>query len=138
MYLYRKQPYPPSTHVEQQIYGGFFAKPDEQLMNDFHEAEWPKRPAIVEKFQDQRLKKIGLQLIHFERPDLLNDDTRHELDLILARRLMGVGDNIPWPGEVAACLGPTGQPCTTGDSRTVKINKITTGFVIQTKDQSHT
>jgi len=37
-----------------------------------------------------------LQLIHFERPDLLNDDTRHELDLILARRLMGVGDNIPW------------------------------------------
>jgi exodeoxyribonuclease I len=92
----RKGPYPPSPHVEQQIYGGFFGKPDEQLMSDFHEMEWAKRPAIVEKFQDPRLKKIGWQLIHFERPDLLNDVTRHELDLVVVRRLMGVGENIPW------------------------------------------
>jgi exodeoxyribonuclease-1 len=91
-----KEPYPPSPYVEEQIYDRFTEKPDEKLMNEFHATDWPKRLAIVEKFQDLRLKKIGRQLIHSERPDLLDAVTRHELDLILAKKVMGVGDDIRW------------------------------------------
>ena len=35
-----KKDYPPSPHVEKQIYDGFFERSDEELMDTFHEAEW--------------------------------------------------------------------------------------------------
>jgi exodeoxyribonuclease-1 len=92
----KNEPYPASPYVEQQIYNGFIQKEDERLMNDFHEAEWHNRPAIVEKFKDPRLKEIGRKLIHIERPDLLDEGTRRELDLMLFRRIMGVGEKVPW------------------------------------------
>jgi exodeoxyribonuclease I len=92
----QKEKYPPSPHVEKQIYDGFIAEPDEKLMAQFHDTEWPKRVAIVEKFQDSRLKVIGRQLIYLERPDLLDEVTRREHDLAAARRLLGQGEEISW------------------------------------------
>jgi len=92
----QKEEYPPSPHIEKQIYDGFFEKPDENLMNEFHEAEWPKRYAIVEKFKDPRLKAIGRQLIHLERPDLLDKAICREYDLATAKRLLGQGEDISW------------------------------------------
>ena len=62
----------------------------------FHAAEWPKRYAIVEKFQDPRLKTIGMQLIHLERPDLLDKAIRREHHLAAAKRLLGQGEEISW------------------------------------------
>jgi exodeoxyribonuclease I len=91
-----KESYPKSLYVEQQIYDRFVEKPDEKLMANFHEADWVKRPAIVEKFNDPRLKTIGWQLIHVERPDLLDDKTRRELDMTRAKRVMGMVENPPW------------------------------------------
>ncbi len=91
-----KKGYPPSPHVERQIYDGFFEKPDERLMDAFHEAEWPQRNAIVDKFRDSRLRTIGRRLIHLERPDLLDEAIRREHDLVAAKRLLGQGTDIPW------------------------------------------
>ena len=62
--------YPPSIHVETQIYDGFIEKPDEKLMDAFHDAAWSERYSIVEKFKDSRLRRIGRQLIYLERPEL--------------------------------------------------------------------
>ncbi len=91
-----KEAYPTSSHVEKQIYDGFFEKPDEILMDAFHEADWPKRHAIVEKFQDTRLRTIGRQLIHLERPDLLDEATCREHHSAAAKRLLGQGDDVSW------------------------------------------
>jgi exodeoxyribonuclease-1 len=88
--------YPPSPHVEKQIYDGFFDEPDGKLMDAFHEAEWPDRRAIVGKFQDPRLRTIGTRLIHAERPDLLDKATRREFDLATSNRLLGRGEDTPW------------------------------------------
>lgn len=88
--------YPSSPHVERQIYDGFFEKSDEKLMEAFHEAEWSARYAIVEQFQDPRLKTIGRQLIHLERPDLLERTVCLEYDSATARRLLGHGEDISW------------------------------------------
>ncbi|HXN51411.1 MAG TPA: exonuclease domain-containing protein [Candidatus Acidoferrum sp.] len=91
-----KEEYPTSPHVEKQIYDGFVGEPDEKLMDAFHEAEWPKRKAIVETFQDPRLRTIGRQLIHLERPDLLDKATRREHHMAAANRLLGQGEDISW------------------------------------------
>ncbi|HWZ95139.1 MAG TPA: exonuclease domain-containing protein [Opitutaceae bacterium] len=92
----QKEGYPPSAHIEKQIYDGFVEKPDAILMDSFHEVAWPERHAIVEKFQDPRLKTIGRQLIHLERPDLLDKSTCRKHDLAAAKRLLGQGEDIPW------------------------------------------
>jgi exodeoxyribonuclease-1 len=91
-----KEEYPPSPHVEKQIYDKFFERPDEYLMEQFHGAEWPRRLAIVEKLADPRLKKIGMHLIHLERPDLLDEEICLDHHLAAARRLMGEGEDIGW------------------------------------------
>jgi exodeoxyribonuclease-1 len=91
-----KEEYPPSPHVEKQIYDGFVEEPDEKLMDVFHDAEWPKRIAIVEKFRDPRLRTIGRQLIHLERPDLLDNAIRREHQLAAAKRLLGQSEDTCW------------------------------------------
>jgi exodeoxyribonuclease I len=96
--------YPTSPHVEMQIYDGFFEINDQELMDAFHDAPWPDRVAIVEKFRDQRLRTIGRQLIHLERPDLVEVNLRREMDRAIARRLLGVGEDIPWLTIPAALL----------------------------------
>jgi exodeoxyribonuclease I len=91
-----KKEYPASPHVEQQIYDGFFEKSDERLMDAFHLAEWSERYAIVERFQDSRLRTIGRQLIHLERHDLLDEAVRREYDLAVAQRILGRNSETPW------------------------------------------
>jgi len=91
-----KEDYAPSPHVEKQIYDGFTEKPDEKLMDAFHEAEWPKRYAIVEKFQDPRLRKIGTQLIYLERPELLDEAICQEHHKAAAKRLLGQDEDVSW------------------------------------------
>jgi exodeoxyribonuclease-1 len=91
-----KGEYPASFHVEKQIYDGFFEKTDENLMDAFHQAAWHERYAIVEQLKDPRLRAIGKQLIHLERPDLLDKTICREYDLAAARRLLGLGEDILW------------------------------------------
>jgi exodeoxyribonuclease I len=91
-----KAEYPPSGHVEKQIYDGFVEETDERLMDAFHEADWVERYAIVEEFQDSRLKTIGMRLIHLERPDLLDKTKSRAHHRAAAKRLLGHGDDIPW------------------------------------------
>ena len=93
---FQREEYPPSPHVEKQIYDGFVMEPDIKLMAQFHDTEWQKRIAIVESFQDPRLKAIGKQLIYLERPELLDDAARREHDLAAARRLLGQCQDVSW------------------------------------------
>lgn len=91
----RKEPYPTSPHVESQLYERFFEKPDVLLMENFHSVPWHERPAIVEKFQDERLKKIGWRLIYIEHPEVLHELVRREQEVALARRLIGLDESFP-------------------------------------------
>jgi exodeoxyribonuclease-1 len=91
-----REEYPASPYVEKQIYDGFIQDADNDLMNAFHSADWCKRKAIVGKFGDPRLRTIGMLLIHFERPDLLDKATRLAHHLAATKRLLGQGEDIPW------------------------------------------
>lgn len=85
-----------SPHVEEQIYDDFFTDADHRLMNSFHEAAWPDRIAIIEHFKDERLRELGYQLVHCERPDLLDDTVRRRHDNRIARYLLGLDNAVGW------------------------------------------
>jgi len=91
-----KEKYPPSPHIEKQIYDGFPGEADVNLMDAFHETTWDKRHKIVEKFKDPRLRVIGKQLIHLERPEFLSISARQEHDVAVAKRLLGHGEDVLW------------------------------------------
>jgi exodeoxyribonuclease-1 len=90
----KKREYPPSPHVERQIYDRFFS--EQNLMDAFHAAPWELRPGIVEQFHDERLKTIGWRLIHSERPDVMEADMCRHYDQEVARRITEGGEEVPW------------------------------------------
>ncbi|MBK8767905.1 MAG: hypothetical protein IPM01_26180 [Burkholderiaceae bacterium] len=85
-----------SSHAEEQLYDSFFLDTDQELLAQFHCVPWENRPAIVFRLEDPRLKQLGLQLIHAERPDLLEVRDRLHLDQMVARRLMSDEKKLPW------------------------------------------
>lgn len=95
-YESNQKDFPSSAHVEKQIYDKFFGKPDEGLMDAFHAGDWPTRMKLVERFEDERLRTLGRQLIHLERPDLLPPSVAKSHSLTIAKRLLGHGDDCPW------------------------------------------
>jgi exodeoxyribonuclease-1 len=85
-----------SNHVEEQLYERFIPSEDTPLMEQFHAEPWENRLSIVTRFTDDRLKRIGQRLIHFEQPDALTPAKRKVLDQAIAKRLIGFQEMSPW------------------------------------------
>lgn len=87
--------WPKSKYVEFQIYDDFINDWNAELCRRFHAAAWKDRPALIDRFQDPRLKKLARRLIYFERPDLLDGDTRARMDRVISGRLRGAEPDAP-------------------------------------------
>lgn len=90
-YIAAREPYPLSPHLEERIYNGFPRPDDEGRMNAFHEASWPDRLAIVQSFEDERLRWFGLRLIYCEARGVLPATVKAEIERRLADQLAGDG-----------------------------------------------
>ena len=90
--------FPPSSHLEEQIYGNAFpSREDENLMHEFHVASWDERIALARAFTDARFRRIAFRLIYFERPDLLAIENRTAFDDAMRRRLLAAPNaDVPW------------------------------------------
>lgn len=88
--------YEPSIYVEQQLYEGFFNPKDQVLLEKFHNIEWGARAELIKEFEDARLKKLGNQLIHVERPHLLAEEIRREHDQAHKIRILNSDTEVPW------------------------------------------
>ena len=91
--------YAASEHVELQIYGGnFFSDGDLELCRQFHAWPWERRSEIVDRFNDQRLKRLGRRLIYFERQHLIGDADSHIIAGDISARRRGEGNyaSPPW------------------------------------------
>ena len=86
-----REPFPLSPHLEEQIYNGFPGPDDEGRMNAFHQAEWPDRLAIVQSFEDERLRWFGLRLMYCEARSVLPAEVRAEVEHRLGNQLAGDG-----------------------------------------------
>jgi len=91
----RYPPWEQSPHVEARIYEGFPSRADENLMVDFHRRPWEERIAIVDQFQDERLRALGERLVWAERPDVLSEEASQRLDAWQRNRFLAGGDT-PW------------------------------------------
>ena len=61
--------YPPSAHIEEQLYEhGFPPQQDEVLMQRFQTAPWEKRRGLALQLSDTRYRRLALRLIYLERP----------------------------------------------------------------------
>jgi exodeoxyribonuclease I len=91
--------YPPSEHVELQIYGGnFFSDADIDLCRQFHANPWESRLDIIRRFSDQRLRRLARRLIYFESPHLFDEENRRNIADDIAARRNGEGNHAspPW------------------------------------------
>ena len=77
--------------VEESIYKKFTPNEDNSLMNNFHEIEWEKKFAALDRFQDERLKYFGNKLLYREKPDLLPKELYNEIHKDVASKLLSKG-----------------------------------------------
>ncbi len=83
-------------HVEERLYQRRIPDADITRMVAFHDLPWPKRAALMDSFQDDRLRKIGRRLLWLERPDLLSSAACAELDRWAADRVLAEDPDVPW------------------------------------------
>lgn len=89
--------YPPSDHVELQIYGnGWPSNEDVAACRRFHESPWEIRLDIALGLVDLRFRRLGRRLVYFERPDLLRPVDRSAFDAEVARRVRGSDGDFHW------------------------------------------
>jgi exodeoxyribonuclease-1 len=89
--------YPPSPHVERQIYDGFWSDRDAGRLEAFHGARWEDRAGIAEQLEDPRLVWLARRLIFVERPELLGAEHRASMAAEKAARMMaGDGHSGGW------------------------------------------
>ena len=65
-------------------------------MEQFHQADWSERPALVSQIEDPRLGEFGRRLIYFERPEVLPDEQCAELSAWMANRMLTEDESVPW------------------------------------------
>lgn len=85
--------YPPPSHVEQQLYSGFWSRRDAALAEEFHATEWSSRLELIARIEDPRLRVLARRLVYFECPDLLPATVREATDKAVARRVLGSSTN---------------------------------------------
>jgi len=85
-----------SKHPEGQIYDSFTPDDDLAILEEFHVSPWARRPALLARLQDRRLRKLGRRLIYAECPELLTEPVRTKYDSAIARRILGMDPDTEW------------------------------------------
>ena len=83
---YVEDPAAPPPPVEKQIYSGFYAKADRDLLAEFQRADWSRRREIVDLLADGRLRQLGRRLIAFHAPEIMTDDEAKQFEAFLRER----------------------------------------------------
>ena len=76
----------PPPPVEKQIYGGFYAKADRDLLAEFQRADWLRRQRIVGLLTDTRLRQLGRRLLAFHAPETMTEAEISQFDAFLHER----------------------------------------------------
>tara|TARA_A100001011_G_scaffold400094_1_gene512292 strand:- start:422 stop:1843 length:1422 start_codon:yes stop_codon:yes gene_type:complete len=80
---------------EESIYTKFTTTEDNKIMPEFHSAEWEKKPLIISRFKDERLRYFGKKLLYMEKPELLSKDEYKIMHKDTAKKLLST-NNEKW------------------------------------------
>ena len=86
---------PGKNLVENQLYAGGFAKPEDQKkMEEFHKiSDWVERNKIVDQFYDKRFLYLGKRLIYQNQPDALLKKEYKEIHEDIAKKILSVDED---------------------------------------------
>ena len=73
---------------EETIYKKFTNSKDNALMTKWHQVSWKERLAMIEKFEDERLRNFGIKIIYQESPDTLPDSLFKQTKREIAKRIL--------------------------------------------------
>ena len=95
----------PGTYVEEQLYsGGFPSFSDTRLAALFHRmSDWRQRLALVNEFEDARLRTHSLRLVYTEAPGALPAPVLDEMHDFTRERLLSLDDGLPFLTIHSAC-----------------------------------
>ena len=83
--------------VEEQIYGGFYSRNDQNILQDFQAVDWPKRAELILQFDDQRLKQLGRRLVSFYASETGDQsDTERFSQFLREKWYLRDGKKVPW------------------------------------------
>ncbi|MBK0401213.1 exodeoxyribonuclease I [Limibaculum sp. M0105] len=85
-----------SEHPEENIYGGFYTRADQALLERFHEASWDERLHILSQLSDTRLVQLGRRLAMIENPEAFSERIEEVAETILARLTRPVEERPKW------------------------------------------
>ena len=80
---------------EEQIYKGFTPDKDKFLFPKWHAAPWDEKFKMLDKFEDERMKIFGEQVIFNEAPDVLPEPVYKKIKKKIADRILSM-DNEKW------------------------------------------
>ncbi|MER8565950.1 hypothetical protein NKH85_19660 [Mesorhizobium sp. M0924] len=85
--LQARSPFPESPHLEEQIYGSFYSRSDQSLIDEFREASWPRRFELSGQFDDRRLRGLSRRIIYFDAPHVMPAKMRADYAHAIAARI---------------------------------------------------
>jgi len=85
-----------SPYVEKKIFDRFSSDADMSIMADFQLSDWEDRLVLAKQLEDPRSREIARRQIYFEKPELLSEPVRQELDDWVRDRLLTKDPDVPW------------------------------------------
>jgi len=85
-----------SSYVEKKIFDRFSSDADMSIMADFQLGDWKDRLVLAKQLEDPRSREIARRQIYFEKPELLSEPVRQELDDWVRDRLLTKDPDVPW------------------------------------------
>ncbi|UVK43638.1 hypothetical protein BPNPMPFG_005451 [Mesorhizobium sp. AR07] len=87
-----RAPFSESPHVEEQIYGSFYSRSDQSLVDEFRGASWPLRLELSGQFEDPRLRGLSRRIIYFDAPHIMGAKMRADFVHAIAARIHARND----------------------------------------------
>ena len=69
---------------------------DNKVLPGFHEIDWEKKLAYLQKFKDKRFHYFGKKLIYQEKPNLLPKEDYDEIHNTIIKRVLSTNDDKKW------------------------------------------
>ncbi|WJI38615.1 MULTISPECIES: hypothetical protein [Mesorhizobium] len=85
--LQGRTPFQESPHLEEQIYGSFYSRSDQSLIDGFREASWPRRFELSRQFDDRRLRGLSGRLVYIDAPHVMPANMRADYARAIAARI---------------------------------------------------
>ena len=69
---------------------------DNKNLQGFHDVDWEKKLAYLQKFKDKRFHYFGKKLLYQEKPDLLPKEDYDEIHNTIVKRVLSTSDDKKW------------------------------------------